>query len=64
MDIDLVESFAWLNIARFGTQQWQDDMKTKWGVRHELDALKKQMSPAQLKAGEARSKQLYEELRR
>jgi hypothetical protein len=63
VDKDTVEAFAWLDLARFGTQQWQDDMKTKWGIRHELDELKKQMSPAQIKAGEARTKQLFEELR-
>jgi len=60
---DSVEAYAWLDVARFITQRWQDNMQTKWGIRRELDGLRKTLAPAQVKAAEARTRVLYEKLK-
>jgi TPR repeat protein len=55
-EVDLVESYKWLELARFYTQQ-SSNMKLKWHVRHEIDDLKKRMSKIQIKEAEQRAKE-------
>ncbi len=53
---DVVRGFMWLDLARFYTQLSRD-MQLKWRVRGALDALKKQMTPQQIAAGEQLTKE-------
>ena len=50
---DLVEAYMWLDLVRFYTQR-SSNMRLKWNARHELDELKKKMTPQQIDAAEAR----------
>ena len=61
--LDKIESFKWLDMARFFTQQ-SKDMKTKWRIRGTLDQLKKELTKAQIKEGEQRSHDWYEAFRK
>lgn len=56
---DLSQGFMWLDLARFFTQQ-NYNMKTKWRIRGLLDDVKKHMTPEQIREGERRSKEWYE----
>ena len=49
---DLVQAFMWLDLGRFYTQ-FSQDRTVKWRVRGALDELKKQMTPQQIREGEA-----------
>jgi uncharacterized protein len=53
---DRMEAFKWLNLARFYTQR-SENMQLKWRVRGALDELKKQMSKAEIRAGEQLTKE-------
>lgn len=48
---DRVEAFKWLDVARFHTQRSRN-MQLKWRVRGALDELRKEMSKAEIQAGQ------------
>jgi TPR repeat protein len=55
VEVDRVEAFKWLELARFYTQR-TENMQLKWRVRGVLDELQKEMSKAEIKDGKRRSK--------
>jgi TPR repeat protein len=59
VDKDLSQGFMWLDLGRFFTQR-SHNMRTKWRIRGLLDELKGHMTPEQIREGERRSKEWYE----
>ncbi len=60
--MDLVQSYKWLDLARFFTQS-SKDMRVKWSCRGALDALSKEMNPASIKDGQRLSHDWVESFR-
>ena len=60
--VDLVQSYMWLDLARFFTQ-FSKDMPVKWRCRGALDALSKEMDPGSIREGQRLSHDWYEAYR-
>lgn len=50
---DPVDAFRWIDQARFATQ-FSPDLKMKWRIRGVQDMMRKEMTPAQIKAAGVR----------
>ena len=59
---NLVEAFAWIDIARFYTQK-SKDMKVKWSIRSIYDEMKKGLPRDLIRKGEERAKIILKEMK-
>ncbi len=58
---NLVEAYAWADVARYFTQHI-NDMKMKWRIRGLYDELKSELNKAQLIEGEKRASEIIEKI--